>query len=224
MQLAAYALKHNIRFIYASSAATYGDGSKGFSDEHQVLGQYEPLNMYGYSKHLFDLWVQKQGLLDRFVGLKYFNVFGPNEFHKGKMASAILKMVVDIQKQGKIHLFKSDHPSFADGEQVRDFIYVKDAAEMTIQFLNNSLAGIYNIGTGQPATWKALALATIKGVDLPGTIEYIDMPVELRGKYQSYTCAQMHKSVTEQLYMPQYSLEEAVIEYVKGYVLPKRCL
>jgi len=224
MQLALYALENNIRFIYASSAATYGDGSKGFSDDHALLEHYEPLNMYGYSKHLFDLWAQRHGYLKHFVGLKYFNVFGPNEFHKGKMASAILRMVADIQKEGVIHLFKSDTPEFGDGEQVRDFIYVKDAAAMTVQFLHNQHAGIYNIGTGQPSSWNALARATLKGVDLPGKIEYTDMPKELKGKYQNYTCATMQKSQQESLYLPKFSLEEAVIDYVRGYVVPQHRL
>ncbi len=222
-RLAEYAIPRGCRFIYASSAATYGDGSKGFSDDHDLLEQFEPLNMYGYSKHLFDLWLKDQGYLDRVVGLKYFNVFGPNEFHKGRMASAILKMVPDVQATGEIKLFKSSEPQrFGDGDQVRDFIYVKDAAEMTVQFLENLACGIYNIGTGTPGTWNTLAGGVIKGVDRPGEIKYIDMPIDLIGKYQNYTCAEMQKSHQAKLHLPKFSLETAVIDYVTNYVLPQR--
>ncbi|MCP5469321.1 MAG: ADP-glyceromanno-heptose 6-epimerase [Chlamydiales bacterium] len=221
--LAEYALARGIRFIYASSAATYGDGSKGFSDDHDLLEQYEPLNMYGFSKHIFDLWLKRKGLLDRVVGLKYFNVYGPNEFHKGRMASAILKMVPDVMQDGKIRLFASSEPErFEDGGQIRDFIYVKDAAEMTVQFLENDLGGIFNIGTGEEQTWNRLAKGVIRGVDRPGQIEYIAMPDDLVGKYQNYTCADMKKSHVNKLVMPRFSLEEAVLDYVKGYVLPHK--
>ena len=219
-RLAEWAFERDVRFIYASSAATYGDGSKGFSDDHALLEQYEPLNMYGFSKHIFDLWLKREGLLERAVGLKYFNVYGPNEYHKGRMASAILKMVPDVQREGKIHLFKSSEPEkFGDGDQVRDFIYVKDAAEMTVQFLDNDLGGIFNIGTGKEQTWNQLARGVIKGVDCDGKIEYISMPADLIGKYQNYTCAGMEKSHAKKLYMPKYTLEDAVVDYVRGYVL-----
>ena len=222
-ELALWAFEHNCRFIYASSAATYGDGSKGFSDDHDLLEQYEPLNMYGYSKHLFDLWLKNEGLLDRAVGLKYFNVYGPNEYHKGRMASAIMKMVPDVQREGRIRLFASSEPErFGDGDQVRDFIYVKDAAEMTLQFLDNDLGGIFNIGTGEEQTWNRLARGVIDGVKRPGEIEYIPMPNDLLGKYQNYTCAEMKKSHKDNLYQPQCTLEEAVSDYVEGYLLSGR--
>lgn len=225
IRLAEYAVKRGIRFIYASSAATYGDGSQGFSDAHEDLEKLEPLNMYGYSKHLVDLWLKREGYLDHVVGLKYFNVFGPNEFHKGRMASVILKMVPDVQKSGTIKLFKSSEPQkFGDGDQVRDFIYVKDAARMTVQFLHNNVNGIYNVGTGQEGTWNMIAKGVIKGVDVPGKIEYIDMPNDLIGKYQNYTCADMQKSSSSKLFLPKFSLEEAVVDYVKNYVLPNRHL
>ncbi|HEY5236468.1 MAG TPA: NAD-dependent epimerase/dehydratase family protein, partial [Rhabdochlamydiaceae bacterium] len=148
-RLAEYALKNGQRFIYASSAATYGDGSKGFSDEHDLLDFLQPLNLYGKSKHLFDLWAKKEGVLNQLVGLKYFNVFGPNENHKGRMASMVYKMIPVIQQEGVIRLFKSSEPEkFADGGQCRDFIYVKDAVKMTCDFLNDKRGGIFNIGRG----------------------------------------------------------------------------
>lgn len=216
LRLAEYAFQHGHRFIYASSAATYGDGNLGFSDR-DPLGQYEPLNMYGYSKHLFDLWLKNHHLLNRAVGLKYFNVFGPNEYHKGRMASAILKMVPDALNTGKIRLFKSSEPEkYPDGGQIRDFIYVKDVAEMTIQFLDNDLSGIFNIGSGKEQTWNALAHAVINALGTKVEVEYIDMPPDLVGKYQNYTCADMEKSV--QLYQPRYSLSAAVQDYVQNYI------
>jgi len=222
-RVAEWAFARGVRFIYASSAATYGDGLKGFSDDHDLLEQYEPLNMYGFSKHIFDLWLKREGLLEKAVGLKYFNVYGPNEYHKGRMASAIIKMVGDIQRDKVIRLFQSSEPhKFGDGEQVRDFIYVKDAAEMTVQFLDNDLGGIYNIGTGKEQTWNQLANGVIKGVDSTGKIEYISMPTDLIGKYQNYTCATMEKSHANKLYLPKFSLEDAVLDYVRGYLVHGR--
>lgn len=221
IRLAEYALENNHRFISASSAATYGDGSLGFSEHHDTLEQYEPLNMYGFSKHLFDLWLKEQNLLDKVVGLKYFNVYGPNEYHKGRMASAILKMVPQALKEGKIKLFKSSEPEkYKDGEQVRDFIYVKDAARMTVQFLTNDAAGIFNIGTGKPETWNALAKAVITALERPISIEYVPMPDDLIGKYQNYTCAEISKSIVQR--EPEYTLEAAVKDYVQNYLLPHR--
>jgi ADP-L-glycero-D-manno-heptose 6-epimerase len=223
VRLAEYALEWGHRFIYASSAATYGDGSLGFSDSHETLETYSPLNMYGYSKHMFDLWLKNQNFLDKVVGLKYFNVFGPNEYHKGRMASAILKMVPDALSSGKIRLFKSSEPDkFEDGEQVRDFIYVKDAAKMTVQFLENSSNGIFNIGTGVQQTWKQLAEAVIAALDRPVSIEYIALPDDLAGKYQNYTRAEMDKSSLENLLMPEYTLKEGVKDYVRNYILPHK--
>lgn len=222
MKLADYAIKNNHRFIYASSAATYGDGEKGFSDDHASLEILEPLNMYGYSKHLFDLWLKSQGLLDKVVGLKFFNVYGPNEGHKGRMASAITHIVPTVLKEGIIRLFKSSCPEkFADGDQCRDFIYVKDASRMTCMFLGNEATGIFNIGTGRTGTWNEIARAVFKALEKPERIEYIDMPPDLLGKYQNYTRADMRKTagalgqdaVCE-------TLESNVIEYVKNYLLP----
>lgn len=188
IQLAEYALKHHIRFIYASSASTYGDGSLGFSDNIDLLEELHPLNPYGWSKHLFDLWVKTEGVLDQVVGLKYFNVFGPNENHKGHMASMIFKMLPKIQEEGVVRLFRSSDPKFQDGEQCRDFIYVKDAVKMTCDFLDNSICGIFNIGRGEPTTWNRLAKALFSALNRPAHIEYAEMPENLKKQYQNYTC------------------------------------
>ncbi|MCS7227855.1 MAG: ADP-glyceromanno-heptose 6-epimerase, partial [Endomicrobia bacterium] len=153
--LCEFAVKKNIRFIYASSAATYGDGSNGFSDDENKLETLRPLNMYGFSKHLFDLWAKYNGLLKKIVGLKYFNVFGPNEYHKEDMRSFVIKAYEQILTSGKVRLFKSYLPQYKDGQQIRDFIYIKDAVNMTLYFYNNRhLTGIYNIGTGKPHTFN----------------------------------------------------------------------
>lgn len=222
IRLAEYAFRHSKRFIYASSAATYGDGNRGFSDDHATLEGYHPLNMYGYSKHLVDLWLKREGLLNRAVGLKYFNVFGPNEYHKGRMASAITHILPTAKRDGVIRLFKSSEPSqFGDGEQKRDFIYVKDVARMTCAFLDNDATGIFNIGSGCASTWNALASAVFKALGQPAKIDYIEMPADLIGKYQNYTCADMRKTQavlgSETRCQP---LEETVVEYVRNYLTP----
>ena len=221
MRLAEFALNIGCRFIYASSASTYGDGEQGFSDEHESLEKYAPMNMYGYSKHLVDLWLKEQKVLDSVVGLKYFNVFGPNEYHKGRMSSAVLKMTPEAQKTGKLHLFKSSEPErFADGEQVRDFIYVKDAAAMTVQFLHNKQCGIFNIGTGIKQSWNELAHGVMEALNQPASIVYKEMPEDLKGIYQNYTCASMEKYKRCGLVMPTYSLKAAVQDYVSNYLIP----
>lgn len=220
VRLAEYALTHEHRFIYASSAATYGDGSLGFFDEHDLLPQLRPLNIYGYSKHLFDMWLYEQHLLDRVAGLKFFNVYGPNEYHKGRMASALPKMVKDASQTGMIHLFHSSDPArFRDGEQLRDFFYIKDAVRMIASFLTNDLCGIYNIGTGKPHSWNQLARAVAAALGMPIKIEYIPLPEDLLGKYQNYTCADMSKAAKASLLIPKYSLEEAVNDYVRNYLI-----
>ncbi|MBS0616175.1 MAG: ADP-glyceromanno-heptose 6-epimerase [Verrucomicrobia bacterium] len=219
-RLAEYALKHSIRFIYASSAATYGDGSRGFSDDHALLPFLQPLNPYGQSKHNFDLWALKEGILDQIVGLKYFNVFGPNEAHKGRMASMVYKMVPLIQKEGVVRLYKSNDPAnFGDGEQCRDFIYVKDAAAMTCSFLNDKRGGIYNIGMGTITTWNQLATAIFDALHLPIRIEYIDMPPDLSKQYQNYTCADMEKFVSGKKTSTLYHIKSAVADYVQSHLL-----
>jgi len=222
VKLAEAALKNDIRFIYASSAATYGDGELGFSDHHDQLEELRPLNMYGYSKHLVDLWMKQQGVLDQVVALKYFNVYGPNETHKGRMASVITAMVPNVQKEGKIRLFRSSEPKrFADGDQCRDFIYVKDVVKMTSAFLHNKEGGIFNVGTGVPSTWNSLAAAVFKAISKPAIIEYIDMPSDLVGKYQDYTCAdtQKLKRALGDLALCG-SLEQHVGDYITNYLVP----
>jgi ADP-L-glycero-D-manno-heptose 6-epimerase len=220
VELADYALTHEIRFIYASSAATYGDGSQGFADDSTKLETLRPLNMYGYSKHMFDLWLkQPRDALQSVVGLKYFNVFGPNEAHKGRMASPIGWMVRAAQKEGVIRLYKSTDPAnFADGEQKRDFVYVKDAVAVTCAFLKNDATGLYNVGRGVAATWNQLARAVFKALGLPERIEYIEMPDDLKGQYQNYTCADVKRLAGVGLSCPT-DLESAVGDYVKNYIL-----
>ena len=224
VKLAEFALKHEKRMVYASSAATYGDGSLGFSDNVDLLETLHPLNMYGYSKHLFDLWAKNEGVLDKLVGLKYFNVFGPNEGHKGRMASAIYHIVPTAKKDGVIKLFKSSDPkNFADGDQKRDFIYVKDVARMTCAFLENDASGIYNIGTGKAESWNDLAKGVFKALNIPANIQYIEMPADLMGKYQNYTCADMKK--TQNVLRDAancMSLNEAVLDYVGNYILKEK--
>lgn len=221
VRLAEYALKHEKRMVYASSAATYGDGLLGFSDDEDKLEQFFPLNMYGYSKHLFDLWAKNEGVLDKLVGLKYFNVFGPNESHKGRMASAIYHIVPVALKEKVIRLFKTSDPKyFADGEQKRDFIYVKDVARMTCAFLENDATGIYNIGTGVANSWNNVANGVFKALNLPANIEYIEMPEDLKGKYQNYTCAEMEKTRSVLGHKADcMPLEDTVIEYVTQYLM-----
>ena len=221
INLAEYALENEHRFIYASSAATYGDGSNGFSDDHDLLESLKPLNMYGYSKQLFDLWLKNQGLLNKVVGLKYFNVFGPNEAHKDRMASAVSHIFPTALNDGIIRLFKSNDPkNFKDGGQCRDFIYVKDAARMTCQFLENDAVGIFNIGTGKPETWNNVANSVFKAIGKPAKINYIDMPEDLDGKYQNYTAADMKKAKKVLLDKANcLELEESVADYVQNYLM-----
>ena len=180
----------------------------------------QPLNLYGKSKHLFDLWAKKEGVLDQIVGLKYFNVFGPNENHKGRMASMVFKMIPVIQNEGVIRLFKSTEPKkFADGGQCRDFIYVKDAVKMTCEFLTDHRSGIYNIGRGEPTTWNQLAGAVFKALNKPLRIDYIDMPADLASQYQNYTCADMKKYSQDKELSFGYDTESAVKDYIQNHIL-----
>ena len=217
--LARWAADNDVRFIYASSAATYGDGSKGFSDDEQKLRELRPLNMYGYSKHLVDLWALRTGLLKTIVGLKYFNVFGPNEYHKAHMRSFVVKAYEQICDKGKVALFKSHDPKYEDGCQLRDFLYVKDAVKMTLHFLDNpNLAGIYNIGSGRARTWNDLVAAVFAAMNLPPKIEYIDMPPQIRNQYQYYTQAET-KKIKKTPYKDQpTTLEEAIKDYIQNYL------
>jgi len=214
-RLAEWALKHKKRFIYASSGATYGAGEMGYSDSDEMTPKLTPLNVYGYSKHLFDLWVLRNGLHREFVGLKYFNVFGPNESHKGDMRSMVHKGYHEIKDTGKMRLFKSHRPEYKDGEQKRDFIYVKDAVELTFFFVENpDESGIFNMGTGKAKTWKDLAEALFEAVKMEKKIEYFDMPAILRDKYQYFTEADISKLKTANPSHKFFSLKDAVKDYV----------
>lgn len=224
-KLALFALKNNIRFVYASSAATYGDGRNGFSDDDSLLDTLRPLNMYGYSKHLFDQWAFRSGFLDKMAGLKYFNVFGPNEYHKGDMRSQTLKAYEQITTTGCIKLFKSCCNEYADGEQMRDFLYVKDAADMTIHFMRNRSAnGIFNIGSGTAHTWNSLAFSIFRALDRPEHIEYIDMPGDIREKYQYFTRADISKLRRSGYDRATIPIGEAIDDYVKNYLINRKRL
>ncbi len=219
-ELAKFCLTKNIRFIYASSAATYGDGALGFEDDETKLEELRPLNMYGYSKQLFDLWAKKNDVLNKIVGIKYFNVYGPNEYHKADMRSVVHKAYEQIRDTGKVKLFKSLHPDYKDGEQMRDFIYVKDAVDMTLYFLEHpDKNGIYNVGAGKARTWNALVNALFNAVGKPVKIEYIDLPENLREKYQYFTEADLSKIKSAGYNKQTTTLEDGVNDYVKNYLL-----
>ena len=218
--------ENKVPFIYASSAATYGDGSVGYDDNESELDKLSPLNAYGYSKHFFDRWVQlelskNQPTPPQWCGLKFFNVYGPNEYHKGRMASVVFHSFNQFKETNQIKLFKSEHPSYADGMQVRDFIYVKDAVKIIIFFLNNNnFSGLYNAGTGNAETFKALAEAVlINTKGQPNDIKYIEMPNDLKGKYQYYTQATMNKINSIGFNDNFMNLKEGVTDYLENYLL-----
>ncbi len=217
--LAQWATADNIRFIYASSAATYGDGSAGFFDDQEKIENLKPLNMYGYSKHLFDLWVRRAGLLKKLVGLKYFNVYGPNEYHKADMRSFCIKAFEQINATGKVRLFKSYKPEYADGEQKRDFIYVKDAVDMTLFFYDNpKISGLFNIGTGKARTWNDLVKAVFAAMGKKPNIEYIEMPESIRDQYQYFTEADITNLRKVGCDKETTKLENAIKDYVQNYL------
>ena len=223
--LAVWSLAQGTRFVYASSAATYGDGSAGMSDTEAALHRFRPLNMYGYSKQLFDLYAQRHGWLNQIVGLKYFNVYGPNEDHKGDMRSVVHKSTAQVLQTGTIQLFKSHRPDYADGEQRRDFLYVKDAVKMTLHLAETASAhGLFNIGTGETHTWNELARAIFASLGREPQIEYIDMPKTLRGKYQYFTQADISKLRATGYANPIPPLEQSVGDYVKNYLVCDRRL
>jgi len=223
--LGEWSAQRKIRFIYASSAATYGDGSTGMNDTETQLDRYRPLNGYAFSKQRFDLYASRRGLLNQFVGLKYFNVFGPNEGHKGDMRSVVHKAFQQVQTTGKIQLFKSYHPDYRDGEQKRDFLYVKDAVEMTISLAANPAAvGIFNLGFGRARTWLDVANAVFSALSKPPLIEFTDMPEAIRPNYQYFTEATIAKLLNLGFKGPRYPLEEGVREYVQNYLVPGRPL
>ena len=223
--LALYSVKKNIRFIYASSAATYGDGSLGFVDNEAEINLLRPLNMYGYSKQLFDLWAIGNKLTDKIAGIKYFNVYGPNEYHKEDMRSVVNKAYDQIKETGKVKLFKSENPLYKDGEQKRDFIYIKDAVEMTLFFLfNREKNGIYNVGSGKARTWNALVKSIFNALDKPINIDYVELPDHLKTKYQYFTEADISKIKKAGYTQPSFSLEDGVTDYVKNYLMQNKYL
>ncbi len=212
-------LENNIRFIYASSAATYGDGSQGYEDDESKLDSLRPLNGYGYSKHMFDLWAKKSRVLDKIAGLKYFNVYGPNEYHKDDMRSVVNKSFHQVKETGKARLFKSANPEYKDGGQRRDFLYVKDAVDMTLFFWDNKIAsGIYNIGTGEANSFNELIKPVFQSMNVKEDIEYFDMPEILKQKYQYYTQADITKLRSAGYINNITKIDDAVTDYVKNYL------
>jgi ADP-L-glycero-D-manno-heptose 6-epimerase len=217
--LAAWSLANGARFVYASSAATYGDGGAGMSDTDADIEKFRPLNMYGYSKHLFDLYAKRNGFLDHVVGLKYFNVFGPNETHKDDMRSLVNKAYAQVVQTGAIRLFKSHRADYRDGEQKRDFLYVKDAVAMTLHLaFHKSAGGLFNIGSGGAHTWIELANAVFGALGRRPNIEFIDMPESIRDKYQYFTQADIGKLRATGYAQPVAPLAESVADYVKNYM------
>jgi len=215
-----YCTVHQIPLIYASSAATYGSGEFGYGDDHAVIPSLHPLNPYGISKNEFDKWVlHQEDHPPLWIGLKFFNVYGPNEYHKGRMASVIFHSFNQIKKNGVVKLFKSHRPDFKDGQQLRDFVYVKDVIKVCFWLMQHQPAsGIYNLGTGKARSFDDLVKATFKGLDLDAHIEYVDMPEDIRSTYQYFTEAKMQK-LRSVGYMDEfYSLEKGVDDYVRNYL------
>lgn len=223
--LCKWALATGARFVYASSAATYGDGSAGMDDKNEDLRIYRPLNLYGYSKQLFDLYAWREEMLSEIVGIKYFNVYGPNEYHKGDMRSLVCKAYEQIRSTGQIRLFKSHKPEYQDGCQMRDFVYVKDAVDMTLHLAEEEHAGgLFNIGSGVARTWVDLANALFSALGQTPKIEFIDMPANIRDQYQYYTCADISKLRETGYTKPTTSLEDAVRDYAVNYLTPGKRL
>ena len=224
-ELCEWSLAHGVRFVYASSASTYGDGSLGMDDQDLDLAKFQPLNLYGWSKHKFDLLAKENQWLEHIVGLKYFNVYGPNEEHKGDMRSVVSKAYEQIASTGEMTLFKSYHPDYGDGEQMRDFLYVKDAVLMTIWLAESTRAnGLFNLGNGQARTWLDLGHSIFSALGTDSNIRFIEMPEILRDKYQYFTEAKIdklrHAGYTAEL----FALEDAVKDYVTQYLVPGRRL
>jgi len=214
--------EYGLPLVYASSAATYGDGSLGYQDSHEIIDSLQPLNPYGISKNEFDKWALKQDKKPYYwIGLKFFNVYGPNEYHKGRMASVVFHAFYQIQKEGKMKLFKSHRPDFDDGEQKRDFIYVKDVVDVLYFLMHNRKKennGIYNLGTGNAESFNSLANAIFKALNIENHIEYIDTPEDIRDKYQYFTEAKMEKLRAIGYEKPFYQLADGVNDYVSNYL------
>jgi len=224
-ELATWCLARGTRFIYASSAATYGDGANGM-DDRAAIAPLQPLNPYGRSKQEFDLQAQRNGWLERIAGLKYFNVFGPNEDHKADMRSLCHKAFHQIQREGRITLFRSHRPDFADGEQQRDFLYVKDAVDMTLHFATTArtAGGLFNLGSGVASSWNEVARALFAALDREPRIDYVDMPPAIRDQYQYYTRADIAKLRASGYAAPITPLAAAVADYAKNYLVPGKRL
>lgn len=219
--LARFALEKDIRFINASSAATYGSGELGFSSDKELVEKLRPLNMYGYSKQLFDLWLLREGVESDLASLKFFNVYGPNEYHKGNMSSVVLKLWRQIRDSGSASLFASNKPDLPDGEQKRDFVYVKDCANLISWLLleKRNFGGILNVGTGKARSFNDLAMSVFTAMDKKPCIRYCPMPEELAGKYQNYTCADMSWLADSGYKTGFFSLEEGVRDYIHNYLM-----
>lgn len=224
-ELAEFAVNNKIRFIYASSCATYGDGTQGYDDNELALDQLRPMNMYGYSKHMFDLWAKRNSLLSKITGLKFSNVFGSNELHKGEMRSVVCRAYEQISAEGKMKLFKSYRTEFKNGEQQRDFLYIKDAVSMILFLMDHPQGfGIFNIGSGKAETWNSLAEAAFEAMGKPMNIEYVEMPEHLRDRYQYYTRAEMAKLRSLGYQAETTSLKDAVKDYICNYRLKDKYL
>ncbi len=218
-----FCTEYQIPMIYASSAATYGMGEFGFNDDHSIIPQLKPLNPYGESKNNFDIWVLSQANCPPFwAGFKFFNVYGPNEYHKNRMASVIFHAERQIRENGNLKLFKSHHPDYEDGKQLRDFIYVMDIAEVIFWFVENQQhSGIYNLGTGTARTFLDLGLSTFKALNLTPKIEFVETPIDIRNKYQYFTEANMTKLRSAGYLEDFYPLEEGIEHYVKNFLKEK---
>lgn len=217
--LAENCIRSAIYLQYASSAATYGDGELGFNDDEQVVYALRPLNMYGYSKQLVDEWAVSTGAIRSMVGLKFFNVFGPNEYHKGEQKSLVAKAYEQISADGTIRLFKSYHPQYKDGESLRDFVYVRDCVEVMWWLAQHpEISGLYNVATGKARSWNDLAKSIFQALSLPPKIEYIDMPLELRDRYQYFSRASMEKLQSTGCPITFRPLENAIEDYVKNFL------
>ncbi len=218
--LAEYCLAHNIRYIYASSAATYGNGNEGYDDDVSRIDELKPLNPYGNSKQMMDLWARDKGILAQVVGLKFFNVYGPNEYYKGHMASVAWKAFNTINETGSFSLFKSHRPDYKDGEQKRDFVYVKDCCDIMWWLLSNpAVNGLFNVGSGKARSWNDLLKALFTAMGKPVQITYIDMPLDLRDQYQYFTEAPMAKLKAAGYTAPLHTLEEGVRDYVTNHLM-----
>lgn len=216
-----YCSVHNVPLVYASSAATYGAGEKGYNDDHAVIDELQPLNPYGISKNEFDKWLLRQQAHPPFwAGLKFFNVYGPNEYHKGRMASVVWHAYNQIRDSGEVKLFRSHRPDFKDGEQLRDFIYIKDILKVCYWLMETQpLSAIYNLGTAKARTFTDLVKATFSAMGKEPNIRFIDMPEDIREKYQYFTEANMRKLRDAGYKDEFYSLEEGIRDYVQGYLM-----